>query len=160
MNIAEYLQFSHKIAVLLLYLLLYQVQFIAIMVHAFQLLFIDCNYPRAFVWFIGMHAVMFFFLFNEFYKEAYQKKRKVGVMEATVRKVHWNSFVLNQNHPHKIIVSYVTKIERMVHMIRRKDEITVQAVFQFIILNVDVSYQTITKLRLSSRNLCMILKFS
>jgi hypothetical protein len=58
------------------------------MVHAFQLLFIDCNYPRAFVWFIGMHAVMFFFLFNEFYKEAYQKKRKVGVMEATVRKVH------------------------------------------------------------------------
>jgi hypothetical protein len=58
------------------------------MVHAFQLLFIDCNYPRAFVWFIGMHAVMFFFLFNEFYKEAYQKKGKVGVMEATVRKVH------------------------------------------------------------------------
>lgn len=49
-------------------------QFIAIMVHAFQLLFIDCNYPRAFVWWIGMHAVMFFFLFNEFYKSTYKGK--------------------------------------------------------------------------------------
>ncbi|XP_037956457.1 elongation of very long chain fatty acids protein AAEL008004-like isoform X2 [Teleopsis dalmanni] len=51
------------------------VQFILIMVHAFQLLFIDCNYPKAFVWWIGMHAVMFFFLFNEFYKAAYKGRR-------------------------------------------------------------------------------------
>lgn len=50
----------------------FQVQFVAIMVHAFQLLFIDCNYPRAFVWWIGLHAVMFFFLFNEFYKSTYK----------------------------------------------------------------------------------------
>lgn len=54
---------------------LQMVQFIAIMVHAFQLLFIDCNYPKAFVWWIGMHAVMFFFLFNEFYKQAYKGRR-------------------------------------------------------------------------------------
>jgi elongation of very long chain fatty acids protein 7 len=53
-----------------------QVQFIAIMVHAFQLLFIDCNYPRAFVWWIGMHAVMFFFLFNEFYKSTYKYQQE------------------------------------------------------------------------------------
>ncbi|XP_063706625.1 very long chain fatty acid elongase AAEL008004-like isoform X2 [Culicoides brevitarsis] len=53
---------------------LQMVQFILIMLHAFQLLFIDCNYPRAFVWWIGMHAVMFFFLFNEFYKETYKKR--------------------------------------------------------------------------------------
>lgn len=51
-----------------------QIQFVAIMVHAFQLLFIDCNYPKAFVWWIGMHAVMFFFLFNEFYKSTYKAK--------------------------------------------------------------------------------------
>uniref|UniRef100_A0A023F4L2 Elongation of very long chain fatty acids protein n=1 Tax=Triatoma infestans TaxID=30076 RepID=A0A023F4L2_TRIIF len=50
-------------------------QFIAIMVHAFQLLFIDCNYPKAFVWWIGMHAVMFFFLFKEFYTQSYAKER-------------------------------------------------------------------------------------
>ncbi|XP_058806697.1 elongation of very long chain fatty acids protein AAEL008004-like isoform X2 [Phymastichus coffea] len=54
-------------------------QFVAIMVHAFQLLFIDCNYPKAFVWWIGMHAVMFFFLFNEFYQQSYaQKSRKAA----------------------------------------------------------------------------------
>lgn len=51
---------------------LQMLQFVAIMVHAFQLLFIDCNYPRAFVWWIGMHAVMFLFLFNEFYKSTYK----------------------------------------------------------------------------------------
>lgn len=50
-------------------------QFIAIMIHAFQLLFIECNYPKAFVWWIGLHAVMFFFLFNEFYQQSYQLKR-------------------------------------------------------------------------------------
>lgn len=55
---------------------LQMLQFIAIMVHAFQLLFIDCNYPKAFVWWIGMHAVMFLFLFNEFYQQSYAQKTK------------------------------------------------------------------------------------
>ncbi|KYN10707.1 hypothetical protein ALC57_17314 [Trachymyrmex cornetzi] len=50
-------------------------QFIAIMVHAFQLLFIECNYPKAFVWWIGLHAVMFFFLFKEFYQQSYQESK-------------------------------------------------------------------------------------
>lgn len=60
-----------------------QIQFVAIMVHAFQLLFIDCNYPRAFVWWIGLHAVMFFFLFNEFYKNTYKyKMRKAAKLAA------------------------------------------------------------------------------
>ncbi|XP_054274145.1 elongation of very long chain fatty acids protein AAEL008004-like isoform X2 [Macrosteles quadrilineatus] len=57
-------------------------QFIAIMVHAFQLLFIDCNYPRAFVWWIGMHAVMFFFLFKEFYNQSYSRPRKARAAAA------------------------------------------------------------------------------
>jgi uncharacterized PurR-regulated membrane protein YhhQ (DUF165 family) len=49
------------------------------MVHAFQLLFIDCNYPKAFVWWIGLHAFMFYFLFSDFYKQTYKKReaRKV-----------------------------------------------------------------------------------
>ncbi|XP_053602716.1 very long chain fatty acid elongase AAEL008004-like isoform X2 [Plodia interpunctella] len=51
-------------------------QFVCIVVHAFQLLFIDCNYPRAFVWWIGMHGVMFFFLFRDFYINSYKKPRK------------------------------------------------------------------------------------
>ncbi|CAB3371621.1 Hypothetical predicted protein [Cloeon dipterum] len=53
---------------------LQMVQFVAVMVHAFQLLFTDCNYPRAFVWWIGMHAVMFYFLFANFYKQSYKQK--------------------------------------------------------------------------------------
>ncbi|XP_072940877.1 very long chain fatty acid elongase AAEL008004-like isoform X3 [Epargyreus clarus] len=52
-------------------------QFVGIMVHAFQLLFIDCDYPRAFVWWIGMHAVMFFFLFKDFYNQSYSKPKRV-----------------------------------------------------------------------------------
>lgn len=59
---------------------LQMVQFLAIMIHAFQLLFIDCDYPKAFVWWIGMHAVMFFFLFKEFYKQQYQKPSKEKVI--------------------------------------------------------------------------------
>jgi hypothetical protein len=54
------------------------------MVHAFQLLFIDCNYPTAFVWWIGLHAVMFYFLFSDFYKQAYRKKAQRRVRSATL----------------------------------------------------------------------------
>ncbi|KAG5673961.1 hypothetical protein PVAND_003957 [Polypedilum vanderplanki] len=57
---------------------LQMVQFILIMVHAFQLLFVDCNYPKAFVWWIGMHAVMFFFLFKEFYIQSYNARKFKG----------------------------------------------------------------------------------
>ena len=50
------------------------------MIHAFQLLFIDCNYPKAFVWWIGLHAVMFYSLFSDFYKQAYKKKQASTVI--------------------------------------------------------------------------------
>lgn len=52
---------------------LQMVQFVLVMIHAFQLLFIECDYPRAFVWWIGMHAVLFYFLFRDFYNQAYKK---------------------------------------------------------------------------------------
>ncbi|XP_034191103.1 very long chain fatty acid elongase AAEL008004 isoform X1 [Osmia lignaria lignaria] len=59
------------------YLTVFQmIQFVVVMIHAFQLLFINCNYPKAFVWLIGLHATMFFFLFNEFYQQSYQQRRK------------------------------------------------------------------------------------
>jgi hypothetical protein len=58
-----------------------------------------------------MHAVMFFFLFNEFYKQTYQKKAKMGVVKTTVEKVcskqcskiklHSNSFELEHNRYYK-----------------------------------------------------------
>lgn len=53
---------------------LQMVQFVLVMIHAFQLLFIECDYPKAFVWWIGLHAVMFYFLFSDFYKKTYSRK--------------------------------------------------------------------------------------
>ncbi|KAJ8932802.1 hypothetical protein NQ314_014506 [Rhamnusium bicolor] len=67
-------------------------QFVGIMIHAFQLLFIDCNYPRAFVWWIGMHAVMFFFLFKEFYNDTYNKKKRAAEAKALQKQ---NGYVQN-----------------------------------------------------------------
>ena len=55
------------------------VQFIAIFVHSFQLLFRDCDYPRGFMWWIGFHAVLFWFLFYDFYQTSYSKTSKTGL---------------------------------------------------------------------------------
>ena len=52
------------------------VQFIAIFVHSFQLLFRECNYPRGFMWWIGFHAVLFWFLFWDFFVYTYSAKKK------------------------------------------------------------------------------------
>ncbi|CAG9761109.1 unnamed protein product [Ceutorhynchus assimilis] len=71
------------------------VQFIAIMVHAFQLLFIDCNYPRVFAWWIGSHAVLFFFLFKDFYQKSYRGSRRAK-LAASNGTVHQNG-VSKQN---------------------------------------------------------------
>ncbi|XP_033212832.1 elongation of very long chain fatty acids protein AAEL008004-like isoform X3 [Belonocnema kinseyi] len=67
-------------------------QFVFIMIHAFQLLFIDCNYPKAFVWWIGLHAVMFLFLFNEFYQQSYaqKKSRREAKIAAAARQTATN----------------------------------------------------------------------
>lgn len=71
--------------------LIQMVQFVLVMLHAFQLLFKnDCDYPIYFAYFIGAHAVLFYFLFSNFYKEAYKSK---------VSKVYyfiWNTLI-NRN---------------------------------------------------------------
>jgi len=62
-----------------------QVQFVLVMIHAFQVVFINCNYPKAFVLLIALHSVMFYFLFANFYKQVYKKKQastvRTGKME-------------------------------------------------------------------------------
>jgi hypothetical protein len=55
-----------------------QVQFVGIAVHSFQLLFIECNYPKAFVWWIGCHGLLFLVLFSNFYRREYLLKRKLA----------------------------------------------------------------------------------
>ncbi|XP_058974598.1 elongation of very long chain fatty acids protein 7 isoform X1 [Musca domestica] len=73
---------------------LQMVQFVLVMIHSFQLFFRnDCNYPIGFAYFIGAHAVMFYFLFSDFYKKSYlrrdakEKSRKAyenGLMKAAM----------------------------------------------------------------------------
>jgi elongation of very long chain fatty acids protein 7 len=65
---------------------LQMIQFIAVMVHAFQLLFHNpCNYPITFVCWIGAHAVMFYFLFRNFYRQAYVKVSDVALVSYLAR---------------------------------------------------------------------------
>ncbi|CAN8027890.1 unnamed protein product [Ixodes persulcatus] len=72
-NMAKYLWWKQHMTTIQM------VQFIAIFVHSFQLLFRpDCNYPRGFMWWIGFHAIMFWFLFWDFYKNTYFAKRLKG----------------------------------------------------------------------------------
>lgn len=51
-----------------------------IFVHSFQLLFRQCNYPKGFMWFIGFHAVLFWFLFYDFFYTSYTKKRGQAIL--------------------------------------------------------------------------------
>jgi len=49
-------------------------QFIAVCIHSAQLFFIECNYPRLFVYWIGLYALVFLVMFADFYIKAYRKK--------------------------------------------------------------------------------------
>ena len=83
------------------------------MVHAFQLLFIDCNYPKAFVWFIGLHAVLFYFLFTDFYKQTYSKK-KIG-MKFEVRTLLITSSVGDETWPQKVAPRFFFQVDSNGH---------------------------------------------
>lgn len=52
------------------------VQFVIVMVHSTQLLFIDCAYRKWVAYYSGIYALMFFFLFMSFYRQSYNKKMK------------------------------------------------------------------------------------
>uniref|UniRef100_A0A182T8S7 Elongation of very long chain fatty acids protein n=1 Tax=Anopheles maculatus TaxID=74869 RepID=A0A182T8S7_9DIPT len=72
-------------------------QFVAIFTHQFQLLFTECNYPKGFMVWIGLHGVMFLFLFSDFYKQAYNKRvgRAKREAEALLAKSHANGKLHN-----------------------------------------------------------------
>ena len=56
---------------------LQMVQFVLIMSHQFQLFFTECDYPRSFMIWIGLHGVLFLGLFSDFYKAKYVDKSKI-----------------------------------------------------------------------------------
>ncbi|XP_052091634.1 elongation of very long chain fatty acids protein AAEL008004-like [Mytilus californianus] len=49
------------------------IQFVLILLHCSQLLFIDCGYPRYMVWIFVLGAATFLLLFSNFYIQAYLK---------------------------------------------------------------------------------------
>ncbi|CAG9798858.1 unnamed protein product [Chironomus riparius] len=58
--------------------ILQMIQFCGISTHAFQLFVSNpCNYPIVFSYWIGGHGVLFFFLFKNFYKQAYKHNNKL-----------------------------------------------------------------------------------
>lgn len=61
------------------------VQFVAIFIHQFQLLFRECDYPKGFMIWIGLHGAMFLFLFSDFYKTKYNtsKPNKASLKNGT-----------------------------------------------------------------------------
>lgn len=53
-------------------------QFVMIAIHSFQIFFTECDYPKSLSAFIGLHAVLFFFAFKQFYNNTYRSiKAKV-----------------------------------------------------------------------------------
>lgn len=52
-------------------------QFVAIFTHQFQLLFVECDYPKTFMVWIAIHGLMFLFLFSDFYKVRYSNDKKL-----------------------------------------------------------------------------------
>ncbi|XP_008199652.2 very long chain fatty acid elongase AAEL008004 [Tribolium castaneum] len=54
---------------------LQMIQFVIIMFHALQLLVVDCNFPRIFIWYMGLLALSFYTLFKNFYDKEYKAKQ-------------------------------------------------------------------------------------
>ncbi|XP_055636499.1 elongation of very long chain fatty acids protein AAEL008004 isoform X2 [Toxorhynchites rutilus septentrionalis] len=75
------------------------VQFVAIFTHQFQLLFTECDYPKGFMVWIGLHGVMFLFLFSDFYKQAYSKRKSAIAKRAADKEATSSTKydALNQN---------------------------------------------------------------
>lgn len=71
----------------------------AIFTHQFQLLFRDCDYPKGFMIWIGLHGVMFLFLFSDFYKAKYlnakRRRREAIKVNGYSNGVHANGDVKN-----------------------------------------------------------------
>lgn len=80
-----------------------------IFVHSFQLLFRQCDYPRGFVWWIGFHAVLFWFLFYDFFYKSYAKRtaaaaaKKAAALKAANEKEHPS----NEHVTHSEVVEQV-----------------------------------------------------
>lgn len=60
-------------------------QFLLVTVHSIQLLFMDCDYPTLFVYWILAYAVIFLVMFADFYRNAYKKPKANGAVTNGVK---------------------------------------------------------------------------
>ena len=104
------------------------VQFVAIFVHSFQLLFRECNYPRGFMWWIGFHAVLFWFLFWDFFVYTYSAKRKNNFFscsqgtEQVIQSMNdADTTALLTKQEAKEGVKYTTRVQRILQKEHGKD---------------------------------------
>ena len=63
---------SVLIIIFILFICLFQIQFLLVIIHASQLIFIQCDYPMVFVYVISSYAFIFIILFSNFYKKTYR----------------------------------------------------------------------------------------
>ena len=88
--------------------MLQMVQFVGIFTHCFQLIFHNpCNYSIIFVYWIGGHGVLFYFLFRNFYQQAYKAKAKAEnkkqqqqqqtLVDANENVIEWNKFEMKRD---------------------------------------------------------------
>jgi hypothetical protein len=61
-----------------------------IFVHSFQLMFRQCDYPQGFMWWIGFHAVLFWFLFYDFFYTSYTKRTAAAAAKKAALKLAAN----------------------------------------------------------------------
>lgn len=95
-SILDFVNFSIPSLSDILISVTFQVQFIAIFAHQFQLLFTECNYPKSFMVFIALHGVLFMFLFSDFYKAKYtQSKGKTSNANGGFCMVSWETSRFN-----------------------------------------------------------------
>ncbi|XP_017777180.1 PREDICTED: elongation of very long chain fatty acids protein AAEL008004-like [Nicrophorus vespilloides] len=69
-------------------------QFCVAFIHSMQLFFYDCDYPKWSTIFVLPNAIFFYYLFNDFYKKAYQRSASKKSIEVMVEKTNAQLFSL------------------------------------------------------------------
>lgn len=73
-NYYSYSEKSHvKLQWPLIKLFVAQIQFMMVLAHTMLILQPSCTYPKIAIFFLAPNSVIFFYLFNDFYQQAYKK---------------------------------------------------------------------------------------
>lgn len=76
------------------------VQFIAVAIHSFQFVFMECAFPAGFSWWIAATELLFLGLFINFYRNAYRKKKKIDSNGNAIKYSNGTA-----NGAHKVVIN-------------------------------------------------------